>query len=67
MNTDVLERARRQVLLNGRGLTERQTLECLRLPDERVGELIELAHQVRGRNAPSWPGNSPPWSRPRSR
>jgi biotin synthase len=45
----VLARAREQVLERGEGLTERQVLEVLRLPDERLPELLELAHQVRMR------------------
>ncbi|WP_283134034.1 biotin synthase BioB [Rhizohabitans arisaemae] len=45
--TDVLETARVQVLESGRGLTEAQALECLRLPDDRLPELLALAHEVR--------------------
>jgi biotin synthase len=44
---DVLELARRQVLGAGRGLAEEQVLDCLRLPDDRLDELLGLAHQVR--------------------
>src|ERR687887_1163222 len=46
---DVLELARRQVLGKGRGLDEQQVLACLRLPDDRLDELLALAHQVRMR------------------
>ncbi len=46
---DVLEIARRQVLAEGRGLDEQQVLACLRLPDDRLGELLALAHEVRMR------------------
>jgi biotin synthase len=47
--TDVLAVARQQVLEEGRGLTEAQALECLRLPDDRLDELLALAHEVRMR------------------
>jgi biotin synthase len=46
---DILGIARRQVLDEGRGLDEAQVLECLRLPDDRLGELLALAHDVRMR------------------
>ncbi|REE98813.1 biotin synthase BioB [Thermomonospora umbrina] len=45
--TDILEVARRQVLDEGRGLTAEQALQCLTLPDERLEELLALAHEVR--------------------
>ncbi|WP_034593991.1 biotin synthase BioB [Hamadaea tsunoensis] len=48
-NTDVLDRAREQVLERGIGLDEAGVLEILRLPDERVTEALELAHEVRMR------------------
>jgi biotin synthase len=44
---DILEVARTQVLDQGIGLSEKQALECLRLPDNRVDELLDLAHEVR--------------------
>jgi biotin synthase len=44
---DVLATAREQVLERGIGLTEEQALACLRLPDDRLPELLELAHEVR--------------------
>ncbi len=47
--TDVLEVARQQVLDEGRGLTEQQALDCLRLPDDRLDDLLALAHEVRMR------------------
>ncbi len=47
--TDILATARRQVLEEGTGLTEAQVLEVLRLPDDALDELLELAHQVRMR------------------
>jgi biotin synthase len=43
----ILEIARMQVLEHGVGLTKEQAVECLRLPDERVDELLDLAHEVR--------------------
>jgi biotin synthase len=45
--TDILDIARRQVLEQGVGLTREQALDCLRLPDERVDDLLDLAHEVR--------------------
>jgi biotin synthase len=47
--TDILAAARAQVLERGEGLGESQILECLRLPDDRVEELLALAHEVRMR------------------
>ena len=44
---DVLAAARAQVLERGEGLGEDQLVAVLRLPDERVPELLELAHAVR--------------------
>jgi biotin synthase len=44
---DVLELAREQVLERGVGLTEAQALACLQLPDDRLPELLQLAHEVR--------------------
>ena len=44
---DVLEVAREQVLDRGVGLTESQALECLQLGDDRLPELLQLAHDVR--------------------
>lgn len=46
-STDVLDRAREQVLLAGRGLAEADILAVLMLPDEKLDRLLELAHQVR--------------------
>ncbi|GGS38113.1 biotin synthase BioB [Actinokineospora fastidiosa] len=45
--TDVLVVAREQVLERGVGLDEAQVLQVLRLPDERMEELLGLAHEVR--------------------
>jgi biotin synthase len=47
--TDILDVARRQVLEEGRGLTREQALECLTLPDDRLEDLLALAHEVRMR------------------
>jgi biotin synthase len=44
---DILATARAQVLDAGRGLDEAQVLAVLRLPDARLTELLELAHQIR--------------------
>jgi biotin synthase len=44
---DVLDLAREQVLERGVGLTQEQALACLQLPDERLPELLQLAHEVR--------------------
>jgi biotin synthase len=43
----VLEQAREQVLERGVGLSESQVLEVLRLGDDRLPELLALAHEVR--------------------
>jgi biotin synthase len=45
--TDILDIARAQVLDQGVGLTQEQAQQCLLLPDERVDELLDLAHAVR--------------------
>jgi biotin synthase len=47
--TDILDIAREQVLERGNGLEREQILAVLRLPDERVPDALELAHQVRMR------------------
>jgi hypothetical protein len=44
---EVIEFARDQVLARGTGLSEHQISAVLRLPDDAVPELLELAHQVR--------------------
>ncbi|ACU76548.1 biotin synthase [Catenulispora acidiphila DSM 44928] len=44
---DILATARGQVLAEGVGLTEEQVLRVLRLPDEALPELLQLAHEVR--------------------
>ncbi|WSE30587.1 biotin synthase BioB [Amycolatopsis rhabdoformis] len=47
--SDVLAVAREQVLERGVGLSEEQVLAVLRLPDERLSEALQLAHEVRMR------------------
>ncbi|MDP3894811.1 biotin synthase BioB [Nocardioides sp.] len=47
---DIMERARRTVLEQGRGLAYDELVEVLRLPDDRIPELLDLAHQVRMRH-----------------
>jgi len=47
--TDILTEAREQVLERGEGLTQDQVLAVLRLPDDRLDELLALAHEVRMR------------------
>ena len=49
MTDDILDVAREQVLERGVGLSQEQLLAVLRLPDERVPDALELAHQVRMR------------------
>ena len=44
---DILQTARTQVLDEGRGLDRDQLVEVLRLPDEDIPALLELAHEVR--------------------
>jgi biotin synthase len=46
---DVLELARDQVLGEGVGLGEADVLRCLTLPEERIPDLLGLAHAVRSR------------------
>jgi biotin synthase len=46
---DILAVARAQVLEQGRALDEAQVLAVLELPDERLEELLALAHEVRER------------------
>jgi biotin synthase len=47
--TDVLAIAREQVLERGVGLTQQQLVEVLKLGDERLADLLSLAHEVRMR------------------
>jgi biotin synthase len=47
--TDILTEAREQVLERGEGLNQDQVLAVLRLPDDRLDELLALAHDVRMR------------------
>jgi biotin synthase len=45
--SDILAKARDQVLERGEGLDQDQTLQVLRLADEDLDELLALAHEVR--------------------
>ncbi len=45
--SDILAEARDQVLDRGEGLNQAQTLRVLQLPDDRLDELLALAHEVR--------------------
>lgn len=45
--TDVVEAARTKVLDQGVGLSESELIEVLSLPDERIPDLLQLAHEVR--------------------
>ncbi|MCP2324636.1 biotin synthase [Hamadaea flava] len=47
--SDILVRAREQVLERGVGLDETDVLEILRLPDDRIADALQLAHEVRMR------------------
>ncbi|GCD95252.1 biotin synthase BioB [Embleya hyalina] len=47
---DILAVARQQVLEQGRGLSAEQVLAVLTLPDDRLEELLQLAHEVRVRH-----------------
>ena len=44
--TDILELARTKVLDQGIGLDQGETLQVLQLGDDRITEILELAHQV---------------------
>ncbi len=44
---EILDRARAQVLADGVGLDEAGVLAVLRLPDDDLPELLQLAHEVR--------------------
>jgi biotin synthase len=45
--SDILAVAREQVLERGEGLNQDQTLQVLQLPDDRLDDLLALAHDVR--------------------
>mgnify|MGYP003562013397 FL=1 len=49
MTTDILARAREQVLEKGEGLSASAAVEVLELPDDRIPEILALAHEVRMR------------------
>jgi biotin synthase len=46
---DILDEARSRVLHEGRGLDQDQVAQCLSLPEDRLGEALSLAHEVRMR------------------
>jgi len=46
---EILRLARQLVLDEGRGLTEQQLVDVMRLPDEALPALLDLAHEVRMR------------------
>ena len=46
---DIVTQARLQVLERGEGLNKEQVLQVLQLPDDRLEELLALAHEVRMR------------------
>jgi len=48
-HADILAVARQQVLESGEGLSRDQVLQVLQLPDDRLDELLALAHEVRMR------------------
>src|SRR5918912_939973 len=48
-DVDVLALARERVLEQGTALSERHVLAVLQLPDDRLEELLALAHEVRMR------------------
>ena len=48
-HSDVIADARRTVLEDGKGLGYDGVLACLRLPDDRIPDLLTLAHEVRRR------------------
>ena len=49
MSHDILDEARSRVLHEGRGLDQDQVARCLSLPEDRLGEALSLAHEVRMR------------------
>src|SRR6266511_5255175 len=44
---EILDRARARVLADGAGLDEAESLQVLRLPDDDLPQLLQLAHEVR--------------------
>ncbi|MBA4022510.1 MAG: biotin synthase BioB [Gordonia sp.] len=47
VRTDILDVAREQVLERGEGLSQDQVLQILQLSDDRLTDLLQLAHDVR--------------------
>ena len=46
-NLDLLTVLREQVLERGESISQSQALDCLRLPDDLLSDLLQLAHEVR--------------------
>ncbi|MBS4099783.1 biotin synthase BioB [Tsukamurella paurometabola] len=44
---DIIEVAREQVLERGEGLSQEQVLAVLQLPDDKLDDVLQLAHEVR--------------------
>ena len=47
MTNDILELAQEKVLNQGIGLNKEEVLQVLQIPEQRIPELLDLAHQVR--------------------
>lgn len=47
MTNDILELAQEKVLKQGIGLNKEEVLQVLQIPEQRIPELLDLAHQVR--------------------
>ncbi len=47
MTNDILELAQEKVLNQGIGLKKEEVLQVLQIPEQRIPELLDLAHQVR--------------------
>lgn len=47
MTKDILELAQEKVLNQGIGLNKEEVLQVLQIPEQRIPELLDLAHQVR--------------------
>ena len=46
-STDILDIAREKCLERGEGLNQEEILQILQIEDDRLQELLDLAHQVR--------------------
>ena len=47
MTNDILEVAREKVLEQGKGLSKEEVLQVLHLDEQRIPELLDLAHHSR--------------------